>query len=552
MGLRAPAQLHLGGCVPGEHSETGQWCAVVSGASSAAQQALTSRQNGQPNGTLGAYTGTGATRKDGSSMDVQSIIDKVNTGLFIDGQWRDAETGDTIDVINPATGKVIAKVADGSEKDAQDAIEAAGRAQKSWAATPPRERGEILRRAFELLMEKQDEIGAVMTAEMGKSLTEAKGEVAYGAEFFRWFSEEAVRIGGDYMKSTDGKNRLMISKEPVGPCILVTPWNFPLAMGTRKIGPALAAGCTVVLKPAQLTPLTSFMLMEVLVEAGVPAGVVNVVTSSSARRVVTPWMESGIARKISFTGSTEVGKNLLKQAADNVLKTSMELGGNAPFIVCEDADLDKAVEGAMQAKMRNIGEACTAANRVIVHSSVADEFAKRMAERMEALKVGNGLEDGVDIGPLVEEKALDKVAELVDEAVSAGAHVVTGGKRVDGDGFFYEPTVLTNIPADVAINREEIFGPVAPIYTFDSEDEAIEMANATEFGLSSYLYTENLEKALRLSEQIEAGMVGLNTGLVSNPAAPFGGVKESGLGREGSQFGIDEYLEIKYVATPVG
>lgn len=485
-------------------------------------------------------------------MDVQSIIDKVNTGLFIDGQWRDAETGATIDVINPATGKVIAKVADGSEKDAQDAIEAAGRAQKSWAATPPRERGEILRRAFELLMEKQDEIGAVMTAEMGKSLTEAKGEVAYGAEFFRWFSEEAVRIGGDYMKSTDGKNRLMISKEPVGPCILVTPWNFPLAMGTRKIGPALAAGCTVVLKPAQLTPLTSFMLTEVLVEAGVPAGVVNVVTSSSARRVVTPWMESGIARKISFTGSTDVGKNLLKQAADNVLKTSMELGGNAPFIVCEDADLDKAVEGAMQAKMRNIGEACTAANRLIVHSSVADEFAKRMAERMEALKVGNGLEDGVDVGPLVEEKALDKVAELVDEAVEAGAHVVTGGKRVEGDGFFYEPTVLTNIPADVAINREEIFGPVAPIYTFDSEDEAIEMANATEFGLSSYLYTENLEKALRLSEQIEAGMVGLNTGLVSNPAAPFGGVKESGLGREGSQFGIDEYLEIKYVATPVG
>ena len=313
-------------------------------------------------------------------------------------------------------------------------------------------------------------------------------------------------------------------------------------MMRTRIGPSWGPFCA----------LTSFMLTEVLVEAGVPAGVVNVVTSSSARRVVTPWMESGIARKISFTGSTDVGKNLLKQAADNVLKTSMELGGNAPFIVCEDADLDKAVEGAMQAKMRNIGEACTAANRLIVHSSVADEFAKRMAERMEALKVGNGLEDGVDIGPLVEEKALDKVAELVDEAVSAGAHVVTGGKRVEGDGFFYEPTVLTNIPADVAINREEIFGPVAPIYTFDSEDEAIEMANATEFGLSSYLYTENLEKALRLSEQIEAGMVGLNTGLVSNPAAPFGGVKESGLGREGSQFGIDEYLEIKYVATPVG
>lgn len=485
-------------------------------------------------------------------MDVQSIIDKVSTGLFIDGEWRDAEGGKTLDVINPATGKVIAKVADASEADATAAIEAAGRAQKSWAATAPRERAEILRKAFELLMERQDDIAAVMTAEMGKALGEAQGEVAYGAEFFRWFSEEAVRVGGNYMKSTDGNNRLMISKEPVGPCILVTPWNFPLAMGTRKIGPALAAGCTVVLKPAQLTPLTSFMLTEVLVEAGVPAGVVNVVTSSSARRVVTPWIESGIARKLSFTGSTDVGKNLLKQAADGVLKTSMELGGNAPFVVCEDADLDKAVDGAMQAKMRNIGEACTAANRFIVHSSVADEFSKKMAERMSSLKVGNGLEDGIEIGPLVEEKALDKVTELVDEAVSAGAKVVTGGKRIEGDGFFYEPTVLTNIPSGVAINEEEIFGPVAPIYTFDTEEEAIEMANSTEFGLSSYLYTENLEKALRLSEQIEAGMVGLNTGLVSNPAAPFGGVKESGLGREGSKFGIDEYLEIKYVATPVG
>ncbi|WP_349828271.1 NAD-dependent succinate-semialdehyde dehydrogenase [Brevibacterium litoralis] len=483
-------------------------------------------------------------------MDVQPIIDKINTGLYINGEWRPAEGGKTIDVVNPATGKVLTTVADGSAADAQEAIEVAGATQKSWAATPPRERGEILRRAWELLIERQDEIAAVMTAEMGKPLSEAKGEVAYGAEFFRWFAEEAVRIGGDYTMSTDGKTRLMISHEPVGPAVLVTPWNFPLAMGTRKIGPAVAAGCTMVFKPAKLTPLTSLMLVQALEDAGLPKGVINVVTSNSAGRVVTPWMESGIARKVTFTGSTEVGVGLLKQAADNVMKSSMELGGNAPFIVAEDADLDKAVEGAMLAKMRNIGEACTAANRFFVHRSVADEFSQRLADRMGAMKLGNGLDEGVEVGPLVEEKARDKVAELVDDAVAKGAKVLTGGSAVEGEGYFYEPTVLTNVADDADITTEEIFGPVAPVFVFDTDEEALEKANAVEFGLAGYIFSENLERALRLSENLECGMIGLNTGLVSNPAAPFGGVKQSGLGREGGSVGIEEFLEIKYVATP--
>jgi succinate-semialdehyde dehydrogenase / glutarate-semialdehyde dehydrogenase len=483
-------------------------------------------------------------------MDVQPIIDKLNTGLFINGQWRDAEGGKTVDVFNPATGKVLTSIADGSGADAEEAIKVAGETQESWAATPPRERGEILRRAYDVLISRTDEIAAVMTAEMGKPLSESKGEVAYGAEFFRWFAEEAVRIEGDFTVSADGKSRIIVSREPVGPSILITPWNFPLAMGTRKIGPAIAAGCTMVFKPAQLTPLTSFMLVDALVEAGLPAGVLNVVTSSSARRVVTPWMESGIARKITFTGSTEVGKGLLEQAAQHVMKTSMELGGNAPFVVCEDADLDKAVDGAMKAKMRNIGEACTAANRFFVHRSVADEFSKRLAERMGAMKIGNGLEDGVEVGPLVEEKALNKVAELVDEAVQKGAKVVTGGERIEGEGYFYRPTVLTDVPEDSEIRREEIFGPVAPITVFDTDEEAVALANETEYGLAGYLFSENLGRALKLTEQIQCGMIGLNTGLISNAGAPFGGVKQSGLGREGGRVGIEEFLEIKYVATP--
>lgn len=483
-------------------------------------------------------------------MDITPIIDKLNTGLFINGQWRDAEDGKTIDVINPATGDVITTVADGSAADAEAAIKAAGDAQADWAATAPRERAEILRRAFELLIERSDDIAAVMTAEMGKPFAESKGEVAYGAEFFRWFSEEAVRISGDFTLSTDGKNRLMISREPVGPCVLITPWNFPLAMGTRKIGPAIAAGCTMVFKPAKLTPLTSLMLVDVLKEAGLPDGVLNVVTSESARRVVSPWMESGIARKVTFTGSTEVGIGLLKQAADNVMKSSMELGGNAPFVVLEDADLDKAVDGAVLAKMRNGGEACTAANRLFVHSSIADEFSTKLAERIGSMKVGNGLEDGTEVGPLVDQESLDKVAALVDDAVSNGATVISGGAKIDGPGFFFDPTVITNVPENAEIRTTEIFGPVAPIVTFDTDEQAVALANETEYGLAGYLFSENINRALSMAEKLEVGMIGLNTGLVSNPAAPFGGVKMSGLGREGGRVGIDEYLELKYVATP--
>ncbi|WP_193071265.1 MULTISPECIES: NAD-dependent succinate-semialdehyde dehydrogenase [unclassified Brevibacterium] len=483
-------------------------------------------------------------------MDITPIIDKLNTGLFINGQWRDAEGGKTVDVMNPATGDFITTVADGSAADAEEAIKVAGDTQESWAATPPRERAEILRRAFELLIERSDDIAAVMTAEMGKPFAESKGEVTYGAEFFRWFSEEAVRVGGEYTQSTDGKTRVMVSREPVGPCILITPWNFPLAMGTRKIGPAIAAGCTMVFKPAKLTPLTSLMLVDVLIEAGLPDGVLNVVTSESARRVVTPWMESGIARKVTFTGSTEVGVGLLKQAADNVMKTSMELGGNAPFVVCEDADIDKAVTGAVQAKMRNGGEACTSANRLFVHSSVAEEFSAKLTERIGSMKVGNGLDEGTEVGPLVDQDSLDKVAALVDDAVSKGAKVLTGGSTIEGKGFFYNPTVITDVPLDSEIRTTEIFGPVAPIVTFDTDDEGIALANETEFGLAGYLFSENVERALNLADKMQVGMVGLNTGLVSNPAAPFGGVKKSGLGREGGSVGIEEFLEVKYVALP--
>lgn len=483
-------------------------------------------------------------------MDITPIIDKLGTGLFIGGRWREAEGGKTIEVRNPATGDLITTVADGSAADAEEAIKVAGDTQSGWAATSPRERSEILRRTFELLIDRADDIAAVMTAEMGKPFAESKGEVTYGAEFFRWYSEEAVRVEGDYSQSPDGKNRMLISREPVGPCILITPWNFPLAMGARKIGPAIAAGCTMVFKPAKLTPLTSLMLVDVLVEAGLPAGVLNLVTSESARRVVTPWMESGIARKVTFTGSTEVGVGLLKQAADTVMKTSMELGGNAPFVVFADADIEKAVEGAVVAKMRNGGEACTAANRMFVHSSLAEEFSSRLAERIGAMKVGNGLDEDTEMGPLVDQDSLDKVAGLVDEAVAKGAKVLTGGSRIEGNGFFYTPTVMTDIPDDAEIRTTEIFGPVAPIVTFDSDEEGIALANETEFGLVGYLFSENVERALGLADKMEVGMVGLNTGLVSNPAAPFGGVKMSGLGREGGRVGIDEFLEVKYVAMP--
>ncbi|MEX5272717.1 NAD-dependent succinate-semialdehyde dehydrogenase [Kocuria sp. CPCC 205235] len=485
-----------------------------------------------------------------TSQAALDAVATVNTGTFINGQWGEAASGARFDVLNPATEEVIATVADGGPEDAQRAIETAGRVQKEWAATPPRERSEILRRAYDLIMERQDELALIMTTEMGKPLPEAKGEVAYAAEFFRWFSEEAVRIGGDQTMTGDGKNRIMVSKQPVGPCVLVTPWNFPLAMGTRKIGPAIAAGCTMVFKPANLTPLSSLALVDILVEAGLPAGVLNVVCTKKASSVVSPWMASGIARKVSFTGSTDVGVRLLEQAAQHVMRSSMELGGNAPFIVFEDADLDRAVDGAVAAKMRNMGEACTAANRLFVHSSVMDEFSRKLAERLGRLSVGDGAQDGTDVGPLAEAKALDKVQELVDDAVAKGATVECGGSRPDRPGFFYSPTVLSGVDPGSQLMTEEIFGPVAPMIPFDSEDEVVEMANDTPWGLVGYLFTQDVDRSFRVSDALEVGMVGLNTGIVSNPAAPFGGVKASGLGREGGRVGIEEFLEYKYVAAP--
>ena len=474
----------------------------------------------------------------------------IRTDLFIDGQWVESTSGKRFDVVNPATEETIATVANGNAEDARLAIEAAGRAQKDWARTAPRVRSEILRRAYDLIMARQDELALLMTTEMGKPLAEAKGEVAYAAEFFRWFSEEAVRIGGDMTTTGDGKNRIMVSKEPVGPCVLITPWNFPLAMGTRKIGPAIAAGCTMVFKPANLTPLSSLALVGILVEAGLPAGVLNVVPTTSAGTVVTPWMESGIARKISFTGSTGVGVRLLEQAAQHVMRSSMELGGNAPLLVFEDADLDRAVEGALAAKMRNMGEACTAANRIFVQRPVADEFSRRLAERMGSLTVGDGAAAGTDVGPLVERKALDKVQELVDDAVTRGATVVCGGNSPDGAGYFYNPTVLSGVPADANLMSEEIFGPVAPVIPFDTEEDVVRLANDTPWGLAGYLFTSDLDRAFRVGDALEVGMVGLNTGIVSNPAAPFGGIKASGLGREGGRVGIEEFLETKYMAMP--
>lgn len=485
------------------------------------------------------------------TRSVADLIATLGTGIHVDGQWRDAATGATFEVHNPATGEPVATLADGGADDAAAAIQAAGRTQASWAAVPARARAEILRRAYELLIEHADELALIMTTEMGKPLAEARGEVTYGAEFFRWFSEEACRIPGDARRSPDGNTRLVVTAEPVGPCILITPWNFPLAMATRKIGPAIAAGCTMVFKPANLTPLTSLYVVDLLREAGLPDGVLNVVCTTSPGDVVEPWIDSGIARKLSFTGSTPVGRTLLEQCARGVLRTSMELGGNAPFVVCEDADMDTAVDAAMAAKMRNMGEACTSANRILVHRSVIDEFGRRLTEKMGALTVGNGVEDGVDVGPLVEEKAVAKVAGLVDDAVSRGAEVLTGGNRGDGPGFFYPPTVITGVSPESELMTTEIFGPVAALIPFDTDDEAVELANDTEFGLVSYVMTENLDRAMTMSERLQAGMVGVNVGVVSNPAAPFGGIKQSGLGREGGTTGIEEFLETKLVAIPV-
>ena len=479
------------------------------------------------------------------------LVSAETRNLFIGGSWREAENGARLDVIDPADRSVLTDVADATPGDALDALDAAVAAQAGWAATPPRERGEILRTAYELITARADDFAELMSLEMGKTVAEAKGEVTYGADFFRWYSEEAVRISGTWLQAPAGGSRILTMKKPVGPCLFVTPWNFPLAMGTRKIGPAVAAGCTMVVKPAAQTPLTMLALAALLDEAGLPAGVLNVVTTSDAGGLSTALMDDDRLRKLSFTGSTAVGRKLVEQSAKQLLRVSMELGGNAPFLVFEDADLDAAVDGAMLAKMRNMGEACTAANRFLVHASVADDFAARLADRMGALTLGRGQDAGVDVGPLIDEKALETVGQLVTDAIHDGARVLTGGSAPEGEGYFYEPTVLVDVPPGSAINAEEIFGPVAPITTFTTEEEAVERANDTEYGLSSYVYTRDLARTIRLAEALEFGMIGVNTGLVSNAAAPFGGVKASGFGREGGFEGIEEYLETTYVSLKV-
>jgi succinate-semialdehyde dehydrogenase / glutarate-semialdehyde dehydrogenase len=470
--------------------------------------------------------------------------------LLIGGQWREADSGARFPVEDPADGSTITDVADADAGDATDALDAAVAAQAAWAATPPRERGEILRRAFELITERKEDFGRLISLEMGKTTAEGIGEVTYGAEFFRWFAEEAARIHGRWMTAPDGRTRLLTMRKPVGPCLFITPWNFPLAMGTRKIGPAIAAGCTMIVKPAAQTPLTMLALAEVLTEAGLPAGVLNIVTTTSSGDIGEAIIGDDRLRKISFTGSTPVGKMLVKQAAENLQRVSMELGGNAPFLVFEDADLDAAVDGAMTAKMRNMGEACTAANRFLVHRAVADEFVEKLGARMGSLQLGRGQDEGTDVGPLINSDAVESVDQLVTDAVHDGARLVVGGQVPDGPGHFYPPTVLADVPADAQISRVEVFGPVAPVTVFDSEEEAVTAANATEYGLSSYVYTRDLARTVRLSESLAFGMVGVNTGLVSNPAAPFGGVKASGFGREGGFEGIDEYLDTTYVAMP--
>lgn len=478
------------------------------------------------------------------------LLASVPTKLYIGGEWVDAEGGKTLAVSDPATGALLATIADASESDAKKAMDVAAAVQESWGNSSPRLRGEILRKAWELLIERRDDFALLMTIEMGKPFAEAQGEVTYGGEFLRWFAEEAVRINGRFGSNPEGTGTMIVSKRPVGPSFLITPWNFPLAMATRKIAPAIAAGCTAIIKPAELTPLTTLLFAALLEEAGVPKGVVQVITTSRSRDVSPVIIQDPRLRKLSFTGSTQVGKVLLKQAADNVLRTSMELGGNAPFIVFEDADIDKAVDGVMVAKFRNIGQACTAANRVFVHKAVAAEFSQKVAERVAAMKIGRGTEEGVSIGPLIDEKAVASSQAFVDDAVGLGATVLTGGKRLDGSGTFFQPTVLANVHADTRFMCEEIFGPILGVIEFETEDEVVAMANDTEYGLISYAYTNDLHRGQRLIEKLETGMMGLNTGLVSNAAGPFGGVKQSGIGREGSAEGIEEYLTTKYTFIP--
>jgi succinate-semialdehyde dehydrogenase / glutarate-semialdehyde dehydrogenase len=479
----------------------------------------------------------------------QQVVDTVEKRLYIGGEWRDSSSGETLAIEDPATEEALCEVADATPEDAEAALDAACEMQREWGDTAPNERGEILWKAFEKLNERADELALLMTLEMGKPLAESKSEITYAAEFFRWFSGEALRTEGYYKQAGNGAGRVLVMRQPVGPCYFITPWNFPMAMGTRKIGPAIAAGCTMVMKPAQQTPLSMIALAQILEECGLPGGVLNVVTSSSSSDVSKPIIGDSRLRKLSFTGSTEVGRKLIEQSAEQILKVSMELGGNAPFLIFEDADLDAALEGAMMAKMRNIGEACTSANRFHVAEPVAEEFSKRLAEKMGDLKIGRGTEEDVKVGPLIDDDQRSKVAELVEDAVGKGAKALVGGGKRDGRGYFFEPTVLAEVPDNARLLKEEIFGPVAPVTTIESEEEAIAKANDTEYGLVAYVYTSDLKRALRVCEGLETGMIGLNQGMVSNAGAPFGGVKQSGIGREGGNEGIHEYLETKYVAV---
>ncbi|HEX9174821.1 MAG TPA: NAD-dependent succinate-semialdehyde dehydrogenase [Mycobacterium sp.] len=479
-------------------------------------------------------------------MDTAKLLSSVPTGVWIGGEER--QGAKTFDVLDPSDDHVLVSVADATADDAKAALDAAAGAQAEWAATPPRKRGEILRAVFEAITARADDVATLMTLEMGKVLPESKAEVAYGAEFFRWFSEEAVRYHGRFAPSPAGTGRILVTKQPVGPCYAITPWNFPLAMGTRKIGPALAAGCTMIVKPARETPLTMLLLAKLTDEAGLPEGVLSVLPTTDAGGVTEALIDDGRLRKLTFTGSTGVGKRLVKQGADKLLRMSMELGGNAPFVVFDDADVDAAVEGAILAKMRNGGEACTAANRFHVANAVREEFTEKLVKRMSEFTLGNGLDSSSSLGPLINADQREKVEELVDDAVSKGATVAIGGKTPDGPGHFYPATVLTEVPLDARILREEVFGPVAPIVGFDTEEDGVAAANDTEYGLAAYIYTQSLDRALRVSEAIESGMVGVNRGVISDAAAPFGGVKESGFGREGGFEGIEEYLDIKYIA----
>ena len=477
-----------------------------------------------------------------------AVVEGVRRNLYIGGEWREASGAGTLPVEDPSTGEAFAEVSDATADDASAAMDAAHAMRDEWAAHPPRERGEILRRSFELIMERKDDLALLMTLEMGKPIPESEAEIAYAAEFFRWFAEEAVRIEGRYATAPNGKGRLLTMRQPVGPCYLITPWNFPMAMGTRKIGPAVAAGCTMIIKPAQQTPLSMLALAQIMEEAGLPGGVLNVITSSSSGEVSAPIISDPRLRKLSFTGSTPVGRKLIEQSAEQVLRVSMELGGNAPFLVFDDADVDAAVAGAVIAKMRNIGEACTAANRFHVAERLQDEFTEKLAGRLGEMKVGRGTEPDVEVGPLIDSDQRDKVRDLVEDAVGKGATAVVGGQAADGRGYFFEPTVLADVPDDARLLKEEIFGPVAPVASFGDEEAAVAAANATEYGLVAYVYTRDVNRALRVCEGLHTGMVGLNQGIVSNPAAPFGGVKQSGFGREGGREGISEYLETKYVA----